>query len=157
MNENANGTYSPFRWHELQKELPTFGTSVKFFLLTMNSSIFLWIGDVEGTFSSLSVCVPERDSKTLCSSHIYGTAFHGVPGASLGLREEMLSRKISKRFQVPVYLSLSLSPSLEALWDQFNLCAQATLSEAVEEALFTFLLRTLQSEMVTESSVQTPS
>ncbi|KER23864.1 hypothetical protein T265_08363 [Opisthorchis viverrini] len=86
------------------------------------------------------MCVPSPGNPdSLNSSKVYGASSGSLPGSSLGLNEENLSRKVTRRFRCPVFLSLSLPPELDAIWDKIDPCTQETFSKDVEAALFDHL------------------
>ncbi|CAL8067953.1 unnamed protein product [Calicophoron daubneyi] len=143
--DNSPSGSSPFRWQDVVVDIPNFKTKVKLFLLKLNGGLFIWIGNDEGKFSGLSLCVPSHlGDHSSHSSRLYANGQVPING-SLGLNEQGLSRKLSGRFNCPVFLSLSLPPELEAMWDSVDPCSRKTLSEEVESALFAHLRGFLDS------------
>ncbi|TGZ66628.1 hypothetical protein CRM22_005234 [Opisthorchis felineus] len=130
----------PFVWYETWNDFKKLRIRLKFYTLRLNGSLLVWIGGENGHFSGLSMCVPSPGNvDSLNSSKVYGASSGLLPGSSLGLNEENLSRKVTKRFRCPVFLSLSLPPELDAVWDQIDPCTQETFSKDVETSLFDHL------------------
>uniref|UniRef100_A0A5K3FEE6 Proteasome assembly chaperone 4 n=1 Tax=Mesocestoides corti TaxID=53468 RepID=A0A5K3FEE6_MESCO len=103
----------------------------KAMVMKLADSFFIWIGDTEVVFSSLSLSVPRsfsNDSPVACS------LFHGnstVP-SSRSAPETTLTMRLSKRLACPVYLSLSISNSVLDSWDRVDRVSKTTISQELE-------------------------
>ncbi|KAF7234387.1 hypothetical protein EG68_12034 [Paragonimus skrjabini miyazakii] len=148
----ALASKSPFIWHNIFHDFPNFKTGLCFYILKLNGALFLWIGTEEGTFSGLSLCVPSHlVNDSLHSCQLYKAKPTSVSSNSLGLHEENLSRRIAKRFQCSIYVSLSLPAHLESAWDCVNPSSQDTLSKEVESFLVDQLVEYTNALRIEES------
>ncbi|KAF8568291.1 hypothetical protein P879_10020 [Paragonimus westermani] len=151
-NGQMQTSNSPFVWHKIFHDFPTFKIGLCFYILKLDGAMFLWIGTEEGTFSGLSLCVPSHlMDNSLHSCQLYKAKPNAVAGSSLGLHEENLSRKIAKRFQCSVYVSLSLPAHLESAWDCVDPSSQDTLSKQVESILVDQLVECTDALHIEES------
>ncbi|KAF5400424.1 hypothetical protein PHET_06371 [Paragonimus heterotremus] len=152
LKDEALVSRSPFVWHKIFHDFPNFKIGLCFYILKLNGALLLWIGTEEGSFSGLSLCVPSHlEDDSLHSCQLYKAKPNAVPGSSLGLHEENLSRRIAKRLQCSVYVSLSLPAHLESAWDCVSPSSQDTLSSEVESVLVNHLVECTNGLRVEES------
>ncbi|VDL59723.1 unnamed protein product [Hymenolepis diminuta] len=93
---------------------------LKSFIMQLNSSYFIWIGDSSKQFFVST-------SSILHSNSLFPSA-RSSP-------ETTLSKRLAKRLSCPVYLSLSVDRSMLDNWDLVDPITRKTLSEEVETQL----------------------
>ena len=80
----------------------------------------------------LSLSIPVSENLTHASSLYYGNSL--LPSAR-STPEITLSRRLSRRLECPVYLSLSISGAILDKWDLVDPVSRTTLSQDVETQL----------------------
>ncbi|CAH8634544.1 unnamed protein product [Heterobilharzia americana] len=131
-----SGELLPFDSRQVICDLPEYSIQLKLFILQLNGSLFIWIGDEENKLSGLSVCLPSR---SVISTQHHSTTIYSANGASsnpFSEYEENLSCKISKRYNCPVFVSISLPYEFVALWNNVNLTTGNTFGQEAERHLF---------------------
>ncbi|KAH8857204.1 hypothetical protein EWB00_006636 [Schistosoma japonicum] len=126
---------SLFDSHQVICDLKEYGVQVNLLFLRLNGCLFVWLGDEKSKLSGLSVCLPSQMSTT----HQHSATIYSVTGASrnpFSEYEENLSCKISKRFNCPVFVSISLPYEYVTTWDNINITTQSTFGQKVEHFIF---------------------
>ncbi|KAM3183267.1 hypothetical protein ACTXT7_010694 [Hymenolepis weldensis] len=105
---------------------------LKSFIMQLDSSYFIWIGDSSKQFSGLSASIPSHDELVSTSSILH---FNSLFPSARSSPETTLSKRLAKRLSCPVYLSLSIDGSMLDNWDLVDPITRKTLSEEVETQL----------------------
>ncbi|VUZ57676.1 unnamed protein product [Hymenolepis diminuta] len=105
---------------------------LKSFIMQLNSSYFIWIGDSSKQFFGLSVSIPSHNELVSTSSILHSNSLFPSARSS---PETTLSKRLAKRLSCPVYLSLSVDRSMLDNWDLVDPITRKTLSEEVETQL----------------------
>ncbi|VDQ11946.1 unnamed protein product [Trichobilharzia regenti] len=143
MPDETNGL-EPFNSRQVVCELPDYNIKIKLLFLQLNGSMLIWIGDEEGRLSGLSVCLPSNVAESIQQ---HSTIIYSVNSTttnscdqtacqSFSEYEENLSRKLSKRLNCPVFVSISLSSEYIPLWNSVHFTTGSTFGQEVERHLF---------------------
>lgn len=101
MSSDTNIKYveSTLRIHTFSKNI--YGTDIQFSVLKMKDSVFIWVGfDKSRRFSELNLAIQGKYGKTPLSTHLLGS--------SSDIISKMLTSKLSKRLEKPVFLSYNV-------------------------------------------------
>ncbi|CAH8554307.1 unnamed protein product [Schistosoma turkestanicum] len=124
---------SLFDSYQIVYDLKEYNIELKLFILRLNRGLFIWLGNQENKLSGLSVCLPS--SLSMLNQHtttIYSVADNNAQH-SFGDYEENIACKISKRFNCPTFVSISLPYEFTVLWNKINVLTQNTFGQKVEQ------------------------